>query len=540
MKKLSALLLTLFLNQGCGGGGGDDSNTPPAGTYGVSGTITGLAGNVTLSLNGTEENFTNNGDFSFATRVTDGENYQVSIAETSTNLTCSLANSSGQSEQDITNIEVTCNGPSPTAYNLSGLAFNTESPSIITFAFHLVDRYTGLAIDDLDTDNVTNYLHVLENGSEVSPSESFLELAQLTNVDAEYNTVFAIDISSSLSNQELTEIKSLITQAVFNNETNESKLAANQFITILTFDSQVNTVLAKSQDVETILETIGNVQIGGNSTNLYGAIEQGVNGWENEISLDLLSYGNLILFTDGNDTSGVVSKQTALTAAQNKDIYILAIGDEVDTTTLEEFTHENNIFSVVNFDQLSQSLDDAFDRVKTYEDGLYIMSYATPKRAGDHTLTVTAIDDYRCDTAVSDFEQSQISNSGVVNNCEDEHSYTFDADNFTDVTATLELTGVSFTTSPEVDWYAALRWSRETPEYNWQIKVCFGDIEYQISPDDKQVSFSRNGESAAVAYIELSEDVTMKEATPKYLIMARDTSNLNVWSQNNLAQICNI
>lgn len=535
MKKISALLFTVLLNQGCGGGSsGGDSNP---GTYGVSGTISGLAGEVTLSLNGTQETFTDNGAFSFEARVNDGENYQVSIANTSPGLTCGLSNQAGQSEQDVTNVAVTCSGKTPTAYNLSGLAFNTEEPSIVTFAFHLVDRFTGLAIDSLNSDNVTDYLKVLENGTNVSPSESFLELAQLTSVHAEYNTVFAIDVSSSLSINALDEIKRLVTETVYNEQTDESRLAANQYVTLITFSSTVDTLVTKTQDVDEILQALDNVETGDNSTNLYGAIEQASSAWENEISLDKLSYGNLILFTDGNHTSNNDTTAKALEASQGKDIYFLAIGDEVDTTVLEEFTHVNNIFSVADFEQLAQSLDNAFARVKTYEDGLYVMSYATPKRSGDNTLTVSAIDDYRCDTAVTEYEESQLDNSGNVINCADEHSYEFDADGFTNISASLEVVGPSFTTTPEVTLQALLRWSHETPEYDWQTYVCTGNVTEVRNADLSSVTFTRNTESRAVIEIRVSENATGLSKS-QYLMMTKDLRDLGSLGPNTLLQIC--
>lgn len=536
MKKISALLFTLLLNQGCGGGGG--SNDPAPGTYGVSGNISGLAGEITLSLNGTRETFTENGSFNFETRVTDGENYQVTVANTPTGLTCGLTNQAGQSEQNISNVTVTCSGLTPTAYNLSGLAFNTESPSIVTFAFHLVDRFTGLAIDNLDAENVTDYLKVLENGANVSPSESFLELSQLTGVNAEYNTVFAIDVSSSLSIDALDEIKRLVKETVYNEQTDESRLAANQYVSLLTFSSTVDTLVTKTQDVDDILQALESISTGGNSTNLYGAIEQGSKLWENEISLDLLSYGNLILFTDGNHTSNNDTTAKALQAAEGKDIYFLAIGDEVDTNVLEEFTHANNIFTVADFEQLAQSLDNAFTRVKTYEDGLYIMSYATPKRAGDNTLTVSAIDDYRCDTAISEYEETQINSSGNINSCADEHSYEFDADNFTDIEATLELTGPSFTTSPEASLQSALRWSHNTPEFDWQIKVCSGNVTETRSDDLSSITFTRNTNALAVIDIRVVENVSFQSQT-QYLVLAKNSTDGRYLTQNTLNDICN-
>ena len=535
MKPLSLLCLSLALLQACSSGSSKDDEGP-AGTVSISGTLTGLTGEITLSINGNQETLSTNGDFKTATRVNDNENYQIVVVNTQDNLSCTVTNDSGVANGNITDVLIECNGTDFTAYNLNALAFNVEQPSIVTVAFHLIDRYTNVALDNLDSDNITSHIEVLENDMPVSPSESFLEVDKFGQFNANYTTVFAIDISSSLRTSELDSVVSAIRNLIVDSETGESKLLANQFISILTFDGTVTPLVQKKRDPQVILAALDQVKVGGNSTNLFGALKDGSELWENTISLDQISYGSLILFTDGNDTSGSTSKTDALSATADKDVFFIAVGSESDTSILEEFTPQSNIFTLDSFEQMEQKLDSAIAQIKTYENGLYILSYATPKRAGEHKLTLNAIDDYNCDFAVTDSETSTISNTGQLSNCHDSQEFEFNADGFTDVSAELDLTGATVIMTTEVEWRAKLRWSRDEPSFNWDIKTCDGQVETQLSEDKKSVLFTRTSAGRAILEIDVFDDVT-GTSDKKRLLMASNEKDLDI--QNALGSICN-
>ncbi|NVK25636.1 MAG: VWA domain-containing protein [Gammaproteobacteria bacterium] len=534
MKKIIALTTAALLLAGCD----DDKPNPNAGTYGLSGTITGLSGDITLEVNGTDEVLTNNGDFVLQSRVTNGENYLVTVESTSKDLTCVITNGSGASESNVTDILIECDGTDQVAYSLNGLAFNTEKPSIVTFAFHLVDRNTEAALDNITTENLTDYLEVKENGSPISPSESFLEIDQLANLNAQYHTVFAIDISSSLQQSELDSIKSIVSDSILDEQTGESKLSANQYVTLLTFDSNVETLVTESQDANQLVNAIENIKLGGNSTNLHGALIEGTSIWQNDISLNGVEYGNLILFTDGIDTSAKASKDSAIKAVSEKDVYFIALGNEVSTAELQEFTSKNNIFSIDDFTELANVLDDALTRVKTFEDGLYVMSYATPKRAGNHTITITARDDYPCYTAVSEEESFELANNGKIADCHDVQSYSFNANNFDDVAPQLLLSGTTPSIANRVTWSAELRWTNaEISELDWTINVCDGVIAVEMAEDNTSAALTREGNVPAVAYIKVRDDLLDLEQSA-YAIMAVSESDYLNYSPTSLKALC--
>ncbi len=521
------ILATLFFSAvllGC------ESSDDDPNTYSIGGTITGLSGDITLSVNGTAETFTNNGEFTFKTRVANGDSFSVMQQSNTDGLNCDISNNTGSSSANVTDVEIQCDATEFSAYDLNGLAFNVEQPSVITFAFHLIDRYTDLAIDNITNENINQYVNILEDGTPVSASESFLEVEQVKNFNAEYTTVFAIDISSSLTKDKLQQIITTIKSTIVDPVTGKSKLNANQYVSLITFDSAISTLINASQDADKLAAALDNIELGANSTNLNGAIKAGSELWENEISLERISYGSLIVFTDGNDTSKIVSDSDVVKAVQGKDIYFIAIGNETDTNKLTAFTSELNIFSEFDFAQLSDVLDSTFTRVKTYEDGLYILSYATPIRAGKHTLTIEAIDDYTCASPINQKEQLLIDSSGNLTDCADEQSYEFNAEGFSDVVSSISIVGTALTFLDSTEFYAKTRWSKQQPQYSWDVKQCVGSFDYDIALDDASVSFTRTSSSLAVALVTLTESESQL-TTQSYAVMVTSQSDIHTFNQ---------
>ena len=126
---LPALLLLLT---GCGGGDSAPASPPPPppGSRTVSVTVSGLRHSydgATLRNNGGDDlRVYANGSYTFATSVTDGGAYAVTVSAQPTGpaQTCTVANSSGTvSGSDITNVAVSC--PFPTAYAVGGSVIGT-------------------------------------------------------------------------------------------------------------------------------------------------------------------------------------------------------------------------------------------------------------------------------------------------------------------------------------------------------------------------------------------------------------------------------
>jgi len=103
--------------------GGKDETTP---TYTVGGTVSGLIGSgfVLLNNSGDDLSVSANGTFTFATKLTNGKDYAVTIGAYPDNplQTCTVTNGSGTiSGASVTNVEITCTSIYTVGGTVSGL-----------------------------------------------------------------------------------------------------------------------------------------------------------------------------------------------------------------------------------------------------------------------------------------------------------------------------------------------------------------------------------------------------------------------------------
>ena len=98
---------------GSSGGSGSGGSTP----YTVGGSVSGLNGTASLSLNGgTALSVNSDGRFVFASSLASGAAYAVTVATAPSGETCSVTNGSGTiSSANVTNVTITCAVPSGTS-----------------------------------------------------------------------------------------------------------------------------------------------------------------------------------------------------------------------------------------------------------------------------------------------------------------------------------------------------------------------------------------------------------------------------------------
>jgi hypothetical protein len=103
------LLLTSILIAACGGGGGG-SGPPP--TYTVGGSVSGLANGTSVVLQNNSRDsitVTFNSTFTFATPLTVGSAYQVSVLAQPSGQSCTVGAGTGSiASSNVTNVVVTC------------------------------------------------------------------------------------------------------------------------------------------------------------------------------------------------------------------------------------------------------------------------------------------------------------------------------------------------------------------------------------------------------------------------------------------------
>jgi len=95
----------------------------------IGGAVTGLSGSLVLQNNGTD-NLTRNADgsFTFATPVTSGSAYVVTVLTQPVGQFCTVSNGSGTASGNVSNVAVTC---SNNVYSISGIANGLSFPGLV-------------------------------------------------------------------------------------------------------------------------------------------------------------------------------------------------------------------------------------------------------------------------------------------------------------------------------------------------------------------------------------------------------------------------
>lgn len=130
-------------------------------TFSVGGTVSGLNGTLSLSLNGTAESFSADGTYSFSSKLSAGTAYAVSIASYPTGQNCTAANSSGTITANVSNVNITCGTGNQYGSLVGGTIINTLN---LTGSLSTVSSgalYAGL--NGITTDGASLYLAVSTN-----------------------------------------------------------------------------------------------------------------------------------------------------------------------------------------------------------------------------------------------------------------------------------------------------------------------------------------------------------------------------------------
>lgn len=377
--------------------------------------------------------------------------------------------------------------PTGTGINLENYGISWEAPSVVHILTRALFRADGSTVSNLNNSN----FEVKENGLIVSPSEAFVhvEFADPLAINA-LNTVILVDITQSIEAADFPNIRDALKNIIRDPISSDSKLLPGQAIAIYTFDGTVNQLQALTADIPSLISAIDQINQGGLTTNLYGALLEAMDDWQNSFSLaEGMAFGNIIVITDGQDTSGLHLLADVRNAAATRAIYAISVGSESDTESLSQIA--NTLESIDNFDQIPAALNRASSWISDFIHEVYIISYASSKRTDTHTVSVEIVDNPLCD-------ENDL-------NCTDEISGELSAQDFSDVTPELRLTGKALLEPGESAlWQAETLWSNNAQNYHWDLEDFHNMVTLTVDSNDQSRAIVSISPTATYALANIS------------------------------------
>lgn len=271
-------------------------------------------------------------------------------------------------------------------------------PSNVSVFFRVEDE-AGNGVAGLKESDFTIY----ENGSKISEFEATRKIQPNEQV-FDYHITLLLDLSGSiLGGENLSGLKSAAKSFIDEVVPDESSVNSQAVkMEIWWFDGSENIkqLQGTSTNRNTLKAAIDNISpqmSSDNSTNLYGAVIQGINIATKKLSqtrqLDEIASSAVVLFTDGTDQANRNTKGQALEAVKNADkdmsIYTIGLGQEIDEATLKAIG-KTSFVSAMNIGELLDKFKEIGDLINGKANSYYLLEYCSPKRNGSNQLTIEA------------------------------------------------------------------------------------------------------------------------------------------------------
>jgi len=258
------------------------------------------------------------------------------------------------------------------------------------WVFFSVDRGRKDPVGGLSADDFKIY----EDGDLVSKFES-KQTIQNPEVAAVMYTMLLVDMSGSIT--ESGQADALVDAA----KSFSDRVGKTQKVGVYAFDGD-----AKIHSVVPFTEAQGQVQGGleglkkykpkDPSTNLHGAVVEALRELKSSLDKEKkpLRFGTLVLFTDGTDRAGRVSrddmkKEVDDEKYQDYEKFAIGVGAEIEKAHLEDVgTDGTELASDQN--KVKEAFDKMASKIEAHTKRFYLLSYCTPARKGEHEVTVEA------------------------------------------------------------------------------------------------------------------------------------------------------
>lgn len=127
------------------------------------------------------------------------------------------------------------------------------------------------------------------------------------------------------------------------------------------------------------------------STNLHGAIVKGVEVLRKQLERSPvpLSFGTLVVFTDGTDHAARASRDDARRAIESVefDVFMIGVGAEIDEQGLRALSKSGAALSK-DSSTVGAQFDAIAERIEGFSKRFYLLGYCSPARAGRHRVTI--------------------------------------------------------------------------------------------------------------------------------------------------------
>lgn len=263
-------------------------------------------------------------------------------------------------------------GPTPTLDNFYRLKTYEvgviPKDRMVQVLFQVTDYYRK-GVTDLRAEDFI----VSENGGRID-SEAQIRLGQ-SDIPFSLRTVLLLDISKSVEGL-IPQIKAAARALI------DSKLP-EQEIAIYTFDAETQELQPFTSDPAALKAAIDALPTSGlvSSTNLYGAIIDVADAWEDSYTIDGIVDGSLIVFTDGrHNASQVLTLQSAKQALGNKKVFVAALeSSDLDEQSLKQLAGSaDRYFKASDISGLSQMFLGIQQDILRAAKSIYFLYYQSP------------------------------------------------------------------------------------------------------------------------------------------------------------------
>jgi hypothetical protein len=242
--------------------------------------------------------------------------------------------------------------------------------------FHAED-INGVGIDNLQSAE----LRISENGSVVAEAERIVLLKRRDQLDYTMKTVLMLDNSTSITAAEKPKVLDAA-RAFINNKLPDQQISISYFsfapIQLQGFTTDKNLLLAAINTLAGIPRVP--------TTDLWGAILQGLSQWEDEYFLNdakrgVVVEGSLVLLSDGDHNTDPLPISTVLDQRKGKRIITVGFGEPgtIKTDVLRQLGN-GGFYEGADADSLEGLFLLIQDNLVKFANSFYWLGYATPKR----------------------------------------------------------------------------------------------------------------------------------------------------------------